>query len=166
MREKKIIAAAVIAASLFTGSVTAVDACGVGVSQFKVDTAMLNVRKGPGTTYAIMGKAKKGQEFVPTEAAKNGEWGKIKLTDGKTGWVCMKYMKEINCPELTNQMAKTKVVLNVRKGKSTKSKRLWTLKKGEMVEVLEKGKTWTYIEHKKNGRYSWGYVATKYLNFY
>lgn len=55
-----------------------------------VNTALLNVRKGPGTNYAILGTVKQGNKYTITE--EKGTWGKLK---NKEGWVSLKYVKKV-----------------------------------------------------------------------
>lgn len=44
-----------------------------------------NVRSGPATTESVIGKVKAGEKF--DQINKSGEWCKVKLSDGKVGWV-------------------------------------------------------------------------------
>ena len=48
----------------------------------------VNLRKGPGTNYSVVGTAQKGDQFVVTETASGSgyKWGKF---DG--GWICLTY---------------------------------------------------------------------------
>ena len=45
----------------------------------------VNLRKGPGTSYKIVGSAKKGTSLKILEV--NGDWLRIRLEDGNTAWV-------------------------------------------------------------------------------
>lgn len=56
----------------------------------KVTADVLNVRKGPGTTYGITTKVKKGQVYTIVET-KSG-WGKLK---SGAGWICLAYTKKV-----------------------------------------------------------------------
>ena len=71
---------------------------GKSTSQKIKATGDLNVRKGPGLDYAILGSIKKGStlEFLG-EVKKDNRgvyWGKVRYS-GKTGWVSSKYAKII-----------------------------------------------------------------------
>jgi len=48
----------------------------------------VNLRKGPGTNYAVVGTADKGEQFVITETASGSgyKWGKF-----NGGWICLTY---------------------------------------------------------------------------
>lgn len=155
-----------ISGMLMTVGVKEADACGVGVDKFTVNTSVLNVRQSPTTKSKIVGKVKQGQNFIPYDAASNGQWGKIKLSNGKIGWISMKYMK-LNCnscnPDIKNEMyeAVTVTNLNVRKDATASSNRITTLKKGASVSVIRKTKSgWAYIEY-ANKRF--GFVSAKYI---
>jgi curli biogenesis system outer membrane secretion channel CsgG len=45
----------------------------------------VNLRKGPGTSYKVVGNLKKGTSLKILEA--NGDWLRVRLEDGSTGWV-------------------------------------------------------------------------------
>ena len=50
----------------------------------KINTAVLNVRKGPGTNYGIATQVKKGEVYTIVAEEKNGDttWGKLKSGAG------------------------------------------------------------------------------------
>ena len=54
----------------------------------KVTGDEVNIRKGPGTNYAVVGTAKKGDKMTITQTAYGSDyqWGKF-----KDGWVCLDY---------------------------------------------------------------------------
>ena len=68
---------------------------GVGVSPYtvRITTAVLNVRKGPGTNYGIAMQVKNGEVFTIVEEYKNGSttWGKLK---SGVGWISLAYTKK------------------------------------------------------------------------
>ena len=55
----------------------------------QVTATVLNIRKGPGTNYAITGAIKNKGVYTIVEE-KNG-WGKLK---SGVGWICLKYTKK------------------------------------------------------------------------
>ncbi|NLB09456.1 MAG: SH3 domain-containing protein, partial [Clostridiaceae bacterium] len=53
-------------------------------------TATLNVRSGPGTGYSKMSSVSKGTKV--TQLSRKGSWSKVKLDDGRTGYVMSSYL--------------------------------------------------------------------------
>lgn len=56
----------------------------------RIDTDVLNIRKGPGTEYAITGTVKKGDVYTIVETS--GKWGKLK---SGAGWIHLDYTKRV-----------------------------------------------------------------------
>lgn len=54
----------------------------------------VNVRKGEGTNYGVMRVVHKGDTFPWLETGKSG-WNKIRLTDGREGWISNKYSRVV-----------------------------------------------------------------------
>jgi hypothetical protein len=54
-----------------------------------VTAGVLNVRKGPGTGYAVATQVKKGEVYTIVET--QGDWGKLK---SGAGWICLTYTKK------------------------------------------------------------------------
>ena len=59
------------------------------VGTYKVDTVVLNVRKGAGTNYAKVGTLIKGKTIKIIET--DGVWGRI----AKSKWLCLEYCKKV-----------------------------------------------------------------------
>lgn len=57
-------------------------------------TTRLNIRSGPGTTYAIIGKADPAQQLTVVGRTVDGSWVEVQLpeADGTTGWVAAQYV--------------------------------------------------------------------------
>ena len=134
----------------------------------EVNTDGLNVRTGPSTSYATIGKLNKGTRVeVISESA---GWSKINYNN-KTAYVSSGYLKAVSTstpdtkPEDTTQQYKEiKVVntdgLNVRKGPSTSYESIGKIDKGTSVEVISESDGWSKINYK----YTTAYVATRYLD--
>ena len=128
----------------------------------------LNVRTGPSTSYATIGKLNKGTRVeVISESA---GWSKINYNN-KTAYVSSGYLKAVSTstpdtkPEDTTQQYKEiKVVntdgLNVRKGPSTSYESIGKIDKGTSVEVISESDGWSKINYKNTT----AYVATRYLD--
>ena len=169
MNEKLVVGLAGLATVGVMGIYQEASACGVGHEEFMVTADSLNVRSGAGTNYSVIGSVKKGQKFIPFESGQNGAWGKIKLSNGRTGWVSMQYMKSIDtCNTQTPEQNWTGVVtassLNVRYDAGTKYSVKTSLPKGTEVEVKYEINGWYKIEYKKGGRYDFGYVSKQYIS--
>ena len=134
----------------------------------EVNTDGLNVRTGPSTSYATIGKLNKGTRVeVISESA---GWSKINYNN-KTAYVSSGYLKAVSTstpdtkPEDTTQQYKEiKVVntdgLNVRKGPSTSYESIGKIDKGTSVEVISESDGWSKINYKNTT----AYVATSYLD--
>jgi len=55
-------------------------------------TTTMNIREGPGTDYAIIGKAKPGEEFICTGKNNDGSWLLISY-DGASAWIYAGYVR-------------------------------------------------------------------------
>ena len=61
--------------------------------QVRINSAMLNVRSGPGTTHPVVYTAKLNDIFLVLE--KIGGWIKIEIDSNTRGWVSKKYVKYV-----------------------------------------------------------------------
>ena len=129
----------------------------------EVNTDGLNVRTGPSTSYASIGKLNTGDKVeVISESA---GWSKINYNN-KTAYVSSGYLKAASTttPSTTEQYKEIKVVntdgLNVRKGPSTSYESIGKIDKGTNVEVISESNGWSKINYKNTT----AYVATRYLD--
>ena len=134
----------------------------------EVNTDGLNVRTGPSTSYATIGKLNKGTRVeVISESA---GWSKINYNN-KTAYVSSGYLKAVSTstpdtkPEDTTQQYKEIKVVNtdgltVRKGPSTSYESIGKIDKGTSVEVISESDGWSKINYKNTT----AYVATRYLD--
>lgn len=60
-------------------------------SLYKINTSVLNVRKGPSTSYAIVTSVKKNEVYTIVEVKNN--WGKLK---SGVGWISLSYAIKMN----------------------------------------------------------------------
>lgn len=119
-------------------------------------TTTVNVRKGPGTGYEIVGKLYKGELVQRTAIGSNG-WSKVKY-DGDTRYVYSKYLTTNN-PDKTIVFAKSK--LNIYKATSTSSAIARTLNKGDAVLRISKASDeWSKVEYHSGT----GYIQTSKLS--
>jgi N-acetylmuramoyl-L-alanine amidase len=125
----------------------------------KITAFALNVRKGPGTNYALSAlPLLKGAEVDICEIS-NG-WGR--LADGR-GWVGLSYTEEVKPetkpvpqPAVNKKVKITADALNIRKGVGTSYPVAGYLKKNDIVEIVEEKDNWGRLA---DGR---GWIGLKY----
>ena len=121
----------------------------------------LNVRKGPSTSYAKIGKLANGSKV--NVIATSGGWSKINY--GSTvGYVSNDYLVNEGHTNNESTAGTTKYVkanggLNVRKGPSTSYAKVGKLANGSQVKVISTSNGWSKIE---SGNIN-GYVSDQYL---
>lgn len=59
---------------------------------YQVKATTLNVRSGPGTSYAKVGSVSQSQVLVELEANQDGSWVRIQRFDGLVGWCSVSYL--------------------------------------------------------------------------
>ncbi|MCL1896230.1 MAG: SH3 domain-containing protein [Clostridiales bacterium] len=127
----------------------------------------LNVRSGPGTSYAILGALKHGEKITVTDA--DASWYKITYS-GKAGYVSKAYTKADDPQSSSGSQgsASSKTVyvntpgmtLNVRSGPGTSYAVLGSLKHGEKITVTEENASW----YKLTFGGKTGYVSKSYIS--
>ena len=124
----------------------------------------LNVRKGPGTTYAVVGKLHNGDKVTVTGSTDG--WYAISY-DGGTGYVSSAYITKSDGSETTStpggdEDAEGYVIasaLNVRSGPGTNYNILGKLYSGDLVEILGSSNGWYKIVYDSGE----GYVSAEYV---
>lgn len=118
---------------------------------YKVTATTLNLRKGPGTSYAKAGTLSYGAT-VEVESIANG-WAK--LVNGT--YASAQYLRAVTTSSSdTTTMYVTCRILNVRSGAGTSYSKVGTLSRNESVEVVSVSNGWAQLS---DGTY----VAYKYL---
>lgn len=117
----------------------------------------VNLRQGPGTGYAVIGKANVGDQLVVTETSKDStyHWGKT-----HRGWICLQYTNydaEVTPKPEKQVMGTIKVSsqLRVRSGPSTGYAVVGNLQNGDRVTILEQ---------KTTGAMQWGRISTGWIS--
>jgi len=118
----------------------------------EVTGSIVNVRKGPDTSYSVVAKVKKGETV--TILAEENDWFQVKLTDGKTGWIANYLVKP---GEIVGTQVGTinGTSVNVRQGAATTYPTLFKLQKGDQVTIKEQKNDWYLIDSPKGS----GWVA-------
>ena len=111
-------------------------ACGV----YRVTTDTLNVRKGPGTSYDIVGKVTKGEVFTIVEV--NGDWGYLK---SGAGWIHLGYTEPVNT-YACGVYRITADTLNIYSGPGSNNSVVGTVTKGEAFTIVEVNGNWGYLK--------------------
>lgn len=108
---------------------------------FRVTTATLNMRDGPGTTYSIVGKIYLNDVVESIKLSDDGLWLNLRRSDGLEGWSSMDYLEPTSAPPppppppVTSKWFKVNTAsLNVREGPDTTFKVLGSAKLGQIVE--------------------------------
>lgn len=147
--------------------------------QAKVTASSLNIRKGPGTNYAVIKSVAKNT--MVSLQKKSGSWYSIKLSDGTTGWASSQYLSlssgtgsssgtdsnSTNTGSSTSVSGKLKVTastgLNVRKGPGRNYSVVSSVAGGSIVDAVEKSGSWYKIKL-SNGTTGW--VSGQYVTSY
>ena len=132
-------------------------------------TVNLNIRKGPGTNNAIIGKLPGSCYAVILEELDNG-WTKISTGTIKEGYVSSEFL--FSAEEVMSLCDREKLVslsptvssLNVRTGPGTQFDAITQIKKGQtyLVQLSKSYEDWIAIELKDG---SIGYVSEEYIAF-
>lgn len=128
----------------------------VNAAQNYVTTANLNLRSGPGTSYAILAVIPKGTT-VSVESISGG-WGKLTYA-GKIGYSSMTYLTLATSPS-GSDLRITTANLNFRTGPGTSYSIIAVIPKGTTVNVLSESGGWARFVY--GGRT--GYSSSAYLS--
>lgn len=134
----------------------------------------VNVRSNAGTTYSVLGVAKKGSQYAYLSEKKDTKgqtWYYIQFSSGAKGWITAKYAKSVagTSSKATTEASVTKVqitgaTVNVRTGNSKLYPTLGVAKNGATYDYLgsskaSKGDVWYKIKFSSNKT---GWVTSKY----
>lgn len=124
---------------------------------YEINTNVLNIRAGVGTTYKIIDSIKLGEKVTITKI--DGQWGYV---EDKNGWISLVYAKFIEENFKQYIIRVTADVLNGRARPTTNSDIICKLEKGTAVTIVAKEGKWLKT---KTGYYIYGdYVEfVKYI---
>lgn len=116
----------------------------VSAYSVKVTANSLNIRKGPGVAYSIVGSLKKG-EYINIIEESNNNWGRL---EDERGWISLKYTVKENPPASpTAYEAKvTANVLNIRKGPGINYAIIGALRKGSVQTIMLEQGEWGLLK--------------------
>ncbi|MFZ5942766.1 MAG: SH3 domain-containing protein [Bacillota bacterium] len=131
-----------------------------GNSSFETATVkgnILNVRKGPGTNYAVIGQAKAGAKLTILKS--ENSWYLVKLPDGKQGWVA-NWLVEVNRVAGAQIGIINGSAVNVRQNAGTTYPLLFKLNKGDQITIKDEKSGWYLIETSQGS----GWIAAWLVN--
>jgi len=134
-------------------------------SKMMVAKVNVNLRESPSSASKILAVLTKGKQVE--KIGQTGQFTKVRVSGGRTGWVASQYLQEVS-PPLSAPKADTSKMKEPQKGKmawitrdqtplkekpSNDSKTITVLKKGRQVEKIGKSGSWSKI------RLPWGTVG-------
>lgn len=118
----------------------------------------LNLRETASLSAKVLGQYPTGTLVEVLEAG--SDWHKVQV-EGKVGYMMSKFLNTAEGETLAKVKTNTGAGLNMREAPSPTGKLITSVKNGETVQVMQKGKTWSRVL--VNGQE--GYMATQYLSF-
>ncbi len=133
------------------GKTTSKDTTSTSIKLAIVTNNGLRVRKGPDTSFPVIGTVQKGESFPIITT--NGNWLQLKTSYGD-GWVSKDFI-ELTSSETKNTNTNTNAAtgkittdtLNVRTGPSLDSSIIGKLHRNDTVEIISQNNEWTEISH-------------------
>jgi len=117
-----------------------------------VQSDSVNVRVGPGLSYANMGQVKKGDKLAIL--AEKNKWYQVRLSGDKIGWVASWLIDNTDVSSATNKVGIVKVPnTTVFKSADASSSVLGTIEQSQKVTIMYQEQDWTQILY--NGTAGW-----------
>lgn len=137
-RRKVLVCLAIMMATIFVSSVGAATP---GV----VNTALLNLRSGPGTAFQVLATLPQGTPLVVL--AQRGDWSQVVTATGGSGWVSGQFVApDTNFREGSRRVTVSASTLNVRQGPATSFPVLSTVREGQLLSVGGQVGNWLQVE--------------------
>jgi len=125
---------------------------------FIIAQSVVNLREGPGTGYAIIGKTAPGQKLA--SVGKQGDWYKVSLSSGKVGWIAGWLVKTVvqkaepqESPQASIYVVAPSVV-NLREGPGTGYAIIGKTAQGQKLKSVGKQGDW-YKVSLSGGKVGW-----------
>ena len=119
----------------------------------------LNLRRGPGMSYSVIGSLCNGTALVKKDCS--GSWWKVRTMNGREGWVSSKYVRE----HARANVCTRESGLNVRSSRCTSSSSniLYSIPHGTKgITVYKVNCDWAYV---KWGCHQKGWASLRYLKW-
>lgn len=140
--------------------------------QYVVTASVLNVRQGPGTTYAAIGSFQRNDIVQAFDYNDDGNWLYVKrISDGLSGWCFAAYLApaapppppDPEPPPLGNRYRVIASALYVREGPATTFRSVGFLVRDDVVDEVESNSdgSWKRVRRLKDGLTGW--CSVKYL---
>ena len=134
---------------------------------YRVDASVLNIRKGPGTSYAAIGSLKKGDVVDGLAISADNQWAQIyKPGANITGWSSLKYLTKMATPPPPSpadiEMIVTTDTLNYRSGPGEGYPITGQVLRDEKVVYLNASPDWKWVNIKTNTNAT-GWASSRYL---
>lgn len=137
-----------------------------GGNIYRVNNPFLNVRQAMDVTSVQTARLNQG-DIVTVLDIPSAEWAKIRMSDGKEGFVAFRYLAKLTTdaklPEEKKQFEGKYYVdfdfLNIRKDPSTQSEKVGELPGQAIIKPVSMSGEWARVAY--NGKE--GYVSTQYL---
>jgi uncharacterized protein (TIGR02594 family) len=117
--------------------------------QYVVDVATLNLRKGPGTNYAVIGSLKKSEIVDGLSVSPDKQWAQVRKANGVTGWSSLRYMTKMASPQPPSDSDIIMIVtidnLMLRAGPGSGYAATGKLNRGERVIYLRATPDWSWV---------------------
>lgn len=146
-----IVTVALLGISLATTTVLA------GTKTLTVNASVLNIRRGPGLAYDVMGQSQSGAKL--NVIAERNSWYEVRLAGNKVGWVASWLVNSDDANTNAAKVARVTSRVNVRKYASTSATLLGALNPGASVKVVYSQGDWSQIVYSDTA----AWVSTKYL---
>lgn len=117
-----------------------------------VEASVVNVRLGPGLSYDIMTQVEGGSEV--NVLAERNEWYKVRLADGRIGWIASWLINNTEVSASRNLVATiVDSSVNVREENNVESAIVGSAVAGDKFNLLYEENGWSQIDY--NGRVAW-----------
>ncbi len=118
----------------------------------------LNLRQTPSLSAKVLGQFPTGTLVEILEAG--DEWHQVEV-DGKTGYMMAKFLNTAESAVTATVKTNSGVGLNLREEPGTDGAIITSVRNGQTVTVLQKGKTWCRVRINEQE----GFMATEFLRF-
>ncbi len=122
-----------------------------------VERGPANIRSGPGTNYPVARTAATGERF--DELARQGDWFRIKLPDGKEGFISAALVR-VETAVPPNTVAIPKGTMNLRRGPGTSYGVVGQILAGTVLAVSARSGDWVRVKQGQADAWLAAWLAT------